>query len=162
MPEQLTWLSVALWFAAHRNRSSRPFYVTEPHTMKSKSMQMTAEANTPVAVVWQQFLNEVCGPVEKWRMRGISSLSAPGSREFHLGYGEYRLKLSLKDTDIVASIEKQNVPLGGPPKVRRFRITGTTANPVIFDGQREWTFSEMFDDLLKWFCQAVDEHRRKK
>ena len=116
------------------------------------------EANTPAAVVWQQFGNEVCGSAEKWQRRGIPCLEAPSSRVFYLGYGAYGLKLSLQDTDIVACIENQNPSLAGLPNARRFRITGTTANPVIFDGHREWTFSEMFDDLLKWFRNAADEH----
>jgi hypothetical protein len=111
------------------------------------------------SAVWQQFTAEFCGPLYKWQAAGISSTYADAG-EFHLDYGDCRLTLRLDEADIIASIASgisRGEALG---KARKFRITGTPANPVIFDGNRVWTFLEMLHDLINWLRKTGDDRAR--
>ena len=115
--------------------------------------------NMAASAVWQQFTAEFCGPLDKWQAAGISSLYADAN-EFHLDYRGYRLTLNLEESDILACVGSQTSGSEGLLKPRKFRITGTPANPVIFDGQREWSFLEMLHDLITWLRKTADDHAR--
>ena len=122
---------------------------------------MTVEGmNTPASEVWQQVIAELSKPLATWRQKGISSVYAPRSKEFHLVYRGYGLVLRLEETAIVASIVNPDVALAGLPKPQRFHMAGELSSPSILEGEREWTFSAMFDDLIAWFRRAVDEDSR--
>ena len=114
------------------------------------------DPNTAATAVWQGLVVRASRSAESWRNKGVSSLYAPGSQEFLLGYRGYILVLRLEVNDIVASIQNQSHPLANISEPRRFNIAGGVAAPTICEGGIEWTFPGMIDELISWFCRVVD------
>ena|ERR1700758_3511632 len=114
------------------------------------------DPNTTASGVWQGLVVEVSRSTESWRNKGISSLYAPGTKEFLLAYRGYILILRLEFTDIVASIQNPSVPAVYVPGPRRFKIQGDVAKPIIREDGAEWTFLGMIDELTSWFRRVVD------
>src|ERR1700752_772518 len=91
--------------------------------------------DTTTSSVWRGLVVEVSRSSESWRNKGVTSLYAPGSQEFLLGYKEFILVLRLEVNDIVASIQTPSHPLADMPKPpRRFKIQGGVAAPAICEG----------------------------
>ena len=114
---------------------------------------------TTASAVWRGLVVEVSRSSESWRNKGVTSLYAPGSQEFLLGYREFILVLRLEVNDIVASIQNPSHPLADMPKPpRRFKIQGGVAAPTICEGGIEWTFPGLIDELMSWLRSVVESH----